>query len=85
MQRYNENQTDARTFSEIWKSLTEEEREDIAVAVYSSRCCLSRQCLWNWGNGVRRPQGYPVREKLAQIVSKRLNIKVTAKTLFPAR
>lgn len=51
----NENKSiDARTFPEIWETLTEYQRENLRFAVLVN-IRVSPQTFWNWRTGKRRP------------------------------
>ncbi len=80
---YNNNLTDARTFSEIWGSLTKDEKSDLASKFYAAKCCGTPQTIWNWGVGKTRPSLLAQKE-IANVVSKFLGARVYGRTLFPS-
>lgn len=80
---YNNNLTDARTFSQIWESLTQEEKSELSTKLYSAKCCGTPQTIWNWGTGKTRPAPL-VRKEIANVVGKFIGARVFGATLFPA-
>ncbi len=76
---------DTRTFSEIWKSLTRTEQENLKNALLVKGCTTTRQTINNWANDKKRPSLLPVKKAVAQVVSKVIGSRVSGETLFPAR
>ena len=85
MQNYKENQTDARTFPQIWVSLNPDQQDRLASRIYQKGCCKTRQTIWNWGTGRVQPSVPIVRTTVAQVVSATLGVTVQPHTLFPGR
>ena len=77
--------TDARTFPQIWEGLTSNEREDLTIEIYKTKCCRTRQTIWKWANEKARPGSPLVRETVAKVVSKAIGAKVYPHTLFPEK
>lgn len=84
MQRSEIISTDARTFPQIWESLSSAERENLTLEIYKARCCRTRQTIWKWANEKARPSSPLVRESVAKVVSKTIGAKCFGETLFPA-
>ena len=77
-----ENQLDVRTFSEIWATLTQDNKSELSAKLYSAKCCATPQTIWNWGSGRTRPAPL-VRKEVAKVVAKFLGSRVAGDTLFP--
>lgn len=81
MQVYEKCDIDARTFPEIWESLTPAERSELRYLLVKNAGC-TRQSVFNWSKG-----SYPVyrdkRLKVAYIVGHHLHLNVNHMTLFP--
>ena len=81
MQNYANCDIDARTFPEIWKSLTPAEQSELRYMIIKSAGC-TRQSVHNWSKG-----SYPIyrdkRVKVASVVSSLLKCNVSHMTLFP--
>lgn len=75
---------ETRTFTEIWKSLTAQEREDLQYSLMVAKVAKTRQAIFYWGTGQRTPGNVLVREKIALVISRKTGKKCTANTLFPA-
>lgn len=82
---YTENQTDARTFPQIWASLTKYQRDDLSYSLLTAKCTKTRQTIWNWGSGRTMPNIPLVKEKVAQCVSRVIGLKTYGNTLFPPK
>ena len=81
----NENySTNTKTFPEIWAGLSEEEKDALCLKLYQRKCVRSRQGVWYWANGKRRPATPLVRDIVAEIVSKVVGEKCYARYLFPS-
>ena len=83
MQSKQINSTDARSFPQIWATLSKDERDDLSLMFFQKKCCLTRQAVHYWGKGEKSPRNPLVRDTVAQIVSKKLGVKVYPQTLFP--
>lgn len=81
MQDYEKSNNDARTFQEIWKSLTPAEQSELRFMLIKSTGC-TRQSVANWSKGA-----YPIyrdkRLKVAYAVNSLLKLNVSHLTLFP--
>ena len=75
--------TDARSFPEIWATLSEDERDNLSLELFKKKCCRTRQAIFYWAKGERAPINQLVRDTVAQIVGKMLGAKVFPQTLFP--
>lgn len=78
----NENKTiDARTFPEIWETLTDYQRENLRFAIYIN-LRVSPQTLWYWRHGKRTPNWANQKElaRLTSIVTKK---RCSPELLFP--
>ncbi len=82
-QMYGKNQTDTRTLPEIWKTLTPQQQEDLKSALIMAKAAKSRQAIYYWATGQRRPQSEIVRDRIAVVVSRIIGAKTHGKTLFP--
>lgn len=83
MQNNTQNQLDARTFPEIWETLTQAEQEEIRDRLTRNGDC-TRMSLFNWTKGVR-PNSLALRRKVAAIMNKYLGLNVSHITLFPGK
>ncbi len=81
MQRYNKETLDARTFQEIWNSLSPEEQSDLRYELTKNGEC-SRTSLYNWSKGVA-PINVSLRRKVASTMGRILGLRVSHTTLFP--
>ncbi len=73
---------DARAFPQVWESLSDTERNDLALEIYKRKCCTTRQTIHNWATGSITPMPI-VRDAVAEAVTKVTGRKVVAKFLFP--
>ena len=85
MQIRQKNPTGARTFPEIWASLTADEREELHYQLIKSRCTTTRQTVWNWASGKKRPFSVLISNEIAKCVTKVTGKRVIANTLFPGK
>ena len=83
LQMYSENNLDARTFPEIWETLTLAEQEELRDRLTRYGDC-TRMTLFNWTKGVR-PISLAMRRKVAAAMNKYLGLNVSHITLFPGR
>ena len=74
---------DARTFPQIWASLTEGERGDLIYELMKGKCCTTRQAVYNWAKETRTPASRLVRDEVAKVVGKFLGSRCLGATLFP--
>lgn len=78
----NENKTiDARTFPEIWETLTDYQRDNLRFAVLVN-IRVSPQTFWNWRTGKRRPD-FLHRKEIARLTSIVTKTKCNSELLFP--
>ena len=77
------NLTETRPFTEIWKTMTLSEREELKYALLVAKVAKTRQAIFYWGTGQRTPSNDVVKDRIAQVVSRKLGKKATSKTLFP--
>lgn len=85
MQSKENKSNDARSFPEIWGTLTSEQREDLTLRLYNAKCCKTRQTVWAWSIGKRRPQSPIIKDAVAKAVEKTIGRRVFGATLFPTR
>ena len=81
MQDYEKCGTDARSFPEIWESLTPVERAELRHQLIKN-VGVTRQTVDNWSKGVT-PIMRDIRVKVARCFGQALNIHVSHTTLFP--
>lgn len=81
----NKSPLDTRTFPEIWKELTPLQKETLRYALIQKKCTTTRQTVSNWANDKKRPTMPPVKNAVAQVVSRVIGSRVSGDTLFPAR
>ena len=73
---------DARDFPAVWKSLTKDEQDKLALEIYKKKCCTTKQTILNWAAGENKP--YPaVRNLVAECVKKVTGNKTAGRLLFP--
>lgn len=82
MQKYTENDYDARTFAEIWGKLTPAEQSELRFQLTRNGDC-SRVSVYKWAEKGVRPVSLGMRKRVSSIVNKTLGIKTTHLTLFP--
>lgn len=78
---YDKDSIDARTFPQVWGSLSPAEQEELRYQLVRSGVC-TRQSIWNWSRG-GRPQTMDVRRRISAMLNRHLKIKTTQLTLFP--
>ena len=83
MQSKSNDLIDARTFVEIWASLSKNEQQLIKYKVFERKHCATKQAFSLWIHGKRRPSGDDRKESIARIISDVIGKKVYANTLFP--
>lgn len=76
--------TDARTFSEIWNSLSDVERVQLQDAIIR-KTGASSNTFWFWKNGRSIPASRTDRRNIAREVSNFLGYPVHDATLFPRK
>lgn len=82
MQSKENSSTDARTFPEVWETLTRAERRTLKVELVKAMGCTTN-AVWFWSKGTYSPNSKLDRDKVAQVVSKFLGRRCFAHTLFP--
>lgn len=83
MQMYQEKTLETRSLPEIYGSLTNTQKEDLAYALVTARCTKTRQTIWNWCTGKTAPQSPLVRNEVAKCVGRIIGARVMPGTLFP--
>lgn len=73
---------DARTFPEIWKSLSQNEQSDLRYTLML-KMKVTRQTIENWSKKGVMPIYQGAKEEVSRIVSSKLGIKTSWQTLFP--
>lgn len=81
MQINTKNELDARRFPEIFKSLTDTERQALCAEI-ASRTGASRMAINYWGRGERTPRLLSAKRDIASSVKKVLGFNVSVITLF---
>lgn len=81
MQEYKKSGIDARTFPEIWKSLTPAEQSELRDALMK-KFSITRQAVYNWSTGAS-PFYRPARVAAAEVIKKTFGYNVSHLTLFP--
>ena len=76
--------TDARTFSDIWNSLSDVERVQLQDAILR-KTGASSNTFWFWKNGRSIPASRTDRRTIAREVSAILGIPVHDAALFPRK
>ena len=79
----NVEETDTRTLPEIWKSLTDIEKENLRMALILAKTAKSRQAIHYWVTGQRKPANDLTKDRIAIVVSRVIKKKTYGKTLFP--
>lgn len=85
MQMYQKDSIDARDLPTIWAGLSAGEQEELYYALLTAKCAKTRQAIWNWMNGKRRPTSPIVRDEVARRVSKVIGARCVSATLFPVK
>jgi len=81
VQRYIKNDTDKRTFQQIWNDITPAERGLLKENLIEKLRC-SRQTVENWGNGMS-PINKGFRKEIEKVIKKTFGFDVHYITLFP--
>lgn len=82
MQVYEKSDIDARTFPQIWETLTSAEQAELRDALIKKTSC-TRQSIFNWSNGTS-PIYRDIRVKVADTIKKTFGFNVSHLTLFPS-
>ncbi len=72
---------DARTFPQIWETLTPAEQSSLREAI-SNACGVSRTTIYNWTKGIS-PVSVRQRKQVATTMGKELGAQFFHVTLFP--
>lgn len=83
MQMYNKNDFDARSFPQIWETLTPAEQMELRFQLTRNGDC-SRTSVFHWSKGVT-PVSLGMRKKVASVMKSVLGLNVSHLTLFPMR
>ena len=81
---YDKETIDARTFPEIWKSLSSAEQSELRDRLTRSGD-ISRTALYYWSLGKKTPASLGNRRRVAVAINKFLGYNVSHLTLFPTR
>lgn len=81
IQNYNKDSIDARTFPQIWGSLSSAQQSFLRYQLTRGGFC-SRATVWNWSQGVK-PVSLATRKKVSQVLNSSLGVNTTHLTLFP--
>ena len=81
MQRYNKETVDARTFPEIWETLSAAEQSNLRYELTKTGDA-SRTTVYNWSKGTC-PISVGMRKKVASTMNRTLGLNVSHLTLFP--
>lgn len=80
--REREQLADNCTFPELWGFLKQDDRDALSIKLFQTKCCKSRQTVWNWATGKTRPIPL-VRKEAAKVIAKFIGKRVAGDTLFP--
>lgn len=80
---YDKESIDARTFPQIWKSLTPAEQSELRDRLTRTGD-ISRTALFNWSTGKTSPASIGNRRRVATAINKFLGYNVSHLTLFPS-
>ena len=78
---YTKEAIDARTFQQIWETLSAAEQSDLRYELTKNGEC-SRTSVYNWSKGMC-PISVALRRKVADKMGKVLGLRVSHRTLFP--
>lgn len=78
---YGKESTDARTFPQIWETLSVAEQSNLRYELTKSGDC-SRVSIYNWSKGTC-PISVGLRKKVASTINRTLGLNVSHITLFP--
>ena len=78
---YTKETIDARTFPQIWETLSAAEQSNLRYELTRNGEC-SRTSVYNWSKGMC-PISVALRKKVADKMSKTLGLRVSHITLFP--
>lgn len=82
MQKNEKYSEEARTFPEIWESLTPSEREHLRSDL-TRRLKVAYCTVWRWQAGNRRPRDFATRKEIARLTSAVIGRKCHPDLLFP--
>lgn len=85
MQISEKNLIDARSFREIWETLSPIQRQDLSARLQRGAFKVSRQTVSNWANGHTVPNISSIRYGAARVIGKYLGVTVYPHTLFPIK
>lgn len=80
---YNKENIDARTFPQIWETLTSSEQQELRFQLTKNGDC-SKTSVFYWSKGVT-PASLGMRKKVAAAMKSYLGLNVSHLTLFPGR
>ncbi len=85
MQMSENNLVDTRTFPEIWRDLSVDEKAELRGRLLNSKVCQTVQTVNNWGAGRFMPTNLVVRKEAARVISLYLKVKTLPGVLFPMK
>ena len=74
---------ETRTFPEIWKDLSSDEKDRVRRQILIDGWASTPQTIWNWGTGKTAPRIFALRNGVANTMGKILGRKIAPQTLFP--
>lgn len=83
MQSNKEISNDARSFPQIWATLSVGEKDDLVYELIKAKCCKTRTAVGMWGRGDRQPSNALTKDTIAKVIGKTLGLRVFSSTLFP--
>lgn len=83
MQSKKEIPNDARSFPQIWATLSAGEKDDLVYELIKAKCCKTRTAIGMWGRGDRQPSNALTRDTIAKVIGKTLGLHVFSSSLFP--
>ena len=83
MQSKEKDSIDARSFPEIWATLSLNERDELVYSLIRNKCCTTRQAIYYWASGKKAPRNLLLRDTVAKAVGKVTGSRIVASTLFP--
>lgn len=73
---------DNRSFQQLWKELTRMQKATLQFALIKSRCCTTRQTVWNWATGKKRPV-VAAQKEVARVTGLVVGKRQNPEILFP--
>lgn len=82
MQSNKQKPIDARTFVQIYQSMSRNQRQTLQLTIID-RLGVTHQTIWNWGTGKYQPVIPLMKNIVSKAIESVLGVRTTPQTLFP--